>query len=153
MSNRQKQRGNVRNNINSANSEPIQLEEAEEIQEVSNEESPAIEEGREYTTNDILLPDATEEIHNPSVDLEQEQEEDRRRHVVGELDVDEVLGLVSLTARMSLLGIIDYVEKMESFKGVIRVLMNDKGFVTNQGPIMQAELFRNIMTLSLRLQT
>lgn len=147
MSNRQKQRGNVRNNINSANSEPILLEEAEEIKEVSNEESPAIEEGREYTTDDILLPDATEEIHNPSVDLEQEQEEDRRRHVAGELDVDEVLGLVSLTARMSLLGIIDYIEKMNSFKGVIRVLMNDKGFVTNQGPIMQAELFRNIMDI------
>ena len=87
MSNRQKQRGNNRNGMNPANAEPIQLEEAEDL-EVSTEDSPSIEEGREYTTNDILLPDATEEIHNPSVDLEQEQEEDRRRHVSGELDLD-----------------------------------------------------------------
>lgn len=152
MSNRQKQRGNNRNGMNPANAEPIQLEEAEDL-EVSTEDSPSIEEGREYTTNDILLPDATEEIHNPSVDLEQEQEEDRRRHVAGELDVDEVLGLVSLTARMSLLGIIDYIEKMESFKGVIRVLMNDKALLPTKALSCKQNSSVTLWILSLRLQT
>ena len=47
MSNRQKQRGNNRNGMNPANAEPIQLEEAEDL-EVSTEDSPSIEEGREY---------------------------------------------------------------------------------------------------------
>ena len=43
MSNRQKQRGNNRNGMNPANAEPIQLEEAEDL-EVSTEDSPSIEE-------------------------------------------------------------------------------------------------------------
>ena len=63
------------------------------------------------------------------------------------LSQDEVLSKVSVTAQMSILGIIEYVAKMKQFKGHILTLMADKNFVVNEGPAMQVEIFNNIMDI------
>lgn len=115
---------------------------------VQEEEAPVVE-TEEPIQPDVVLPEASETIFNdePSVDLAQEAQ-DRRSTINAELlTEDEVMSKVNLTARMSLLSILDYASTMEKLSGHALVLMNDHNFVVNDGPRQNVILYQNIMDI------
>lgn len=98
--------------------------------------------------DEVIVP---EYIVESQQDGERDLEDIDQNHTYNEtydrLSQDEVLSKVSVTAQMSILGIIEYVAKMKQFKGHILTLMADKNFVVNEGPAMQVEIFNNIMDI------
>lgn len=99
---------------------------------------------------DFPLPQAVESVSGEAaVDLEVEaleRERARAASVIG-FDKDAILARMSLTARMSILGVIDYVARVKQYGPHMKVLMANEQFVTDKGPEEQAKLFRNIMDI------
>lgn len=97
---------------------------------------------------DVMVPEyIVESQQDGERDLEDIDKNRTYNETYDRLSQDEVLSKVSVTAQMSLLGIIEYVAKMKQFKGHILTLMADKNFVVNEGPAMQVEIFNNIMDI------
>lgn len=97
---------------------------------------------------DVMVPEyIVESQQDGERDLEDIDQNRTYNETYDRLSQDEVLSKVSVTAQMSLLGIIEYVAKMKQFKGHILTLMADKNFVVNEGPAMQVEIFNNIMDI------
>lgn len=98
--------------------------------------------------DEVLVPEyVVESQQDGERDLEDIDQNRTYNETYDRLSQDEVLSKVSVTAQMSLLGIIEYVAKMKQFKGHILTLMADKNFVVNEGPAMQIEIFNNIMDI------
>lgn len=97
---------------------------------------------------DVMVPEyIVESQQDGERDLEDIDKNRTYNETYDRLSQDEVLSKVSVTAQMSILGIIEYVAKMKQFKGHILTLMADKNFVVNEGPAMQVEIFNNIMDI------
>ena len=97
---------------------------------------------------DVMVPEyIVESQQDGERDLEDIDQNRTYNETYDRLSQDEVLSKVSVTAQMSILGIIEYVAKMKQFKGHILTLMADKNFVVNEGPAMQVEIFNNIMDI------
>lgn len=97
---------------------------------------------------DVMVPEyIVESQQDGERDLEDIDKNRTYNETYDRLSKDEVLSKVSVTAQMSILGIIEYVAKMKQFKGHILTLMADKNFVVNEGPAMQVEIFNNIMDI------
>lgn len=171
---RNKQRFNANRGAETPTNQPVELPEVEaEVQDTSVEEtetestestvvetpaSTPITEGTAYrlseeTTSDeededIVEPQVNEVVFsNPSVDLEEEQERIRRDQSIGELTQDEVMNKVGLTAKMSLLSIINYVDEMRNVNGHKNIFLTERNFIVNVGPSMQVNLYNNIMDI------
>lgn len=98
--------------------------------------------------DEVRIPEyVVESQQDGERDLEDIDQNRTYNETYDRLSQDEVLSKVSVTAQMSLLGIIEYVAKMKQFKGHILTLMADKNFVINEGPAMQVEIFNNIMDI------
>lgn len=98
--------------------------------------------------DEVIVPEyIVESQQDGERDLEDIDKNRTYNETYDRLSQDEVLSKVSVTAQMSLLGIIEYVAKMKQFKGHILTLMADKNFVVNEGPAMQVEIFNNIMDI------
>lgn len=98
--------------------------------------------------DEVRIPEyVVESQQDGERDLEDIDQNRTYNETYDRLSQDEVLRKVSVTAQMSLLGIIEYVAKMKQFKGHILTLMADKNFVINEGPAMQVEIFNNIMDI------
>lgn len=98
--------------------------------------------------DEVIVPEyIVESQQDGERDLEDIDQNRTYNETYDRLSQDEVLSKVSVTAQMSLLGIIEYVAKMKQFKGHILTLMADKNFVVNEGPAMQVEIFNNIMDI------
>lgn len=98
--------------------------------------------------DEVIVPEyVVESQQDGERDLEDIDQNRTYNETYDRLSQDEVLSKVSVTAQMSLLGIIEYVAKMKQFKGHILTLMADKNFVVNEGPAMQVEIFNNIMDI------
>lgn len=98
--------------------------------------------------DEVIVPEyVVESQQDGERDLEDIDQNRTYNETYDRLSQDEVLSKVSITAQMSLLGIIEYVAKMKQFKGHILTLMADKNFVINEGPAMQVEIFNNIMDI------
>ena len=98
--------------------------------------------------DEVIVPEyIVESQQDGERDLEDIDKNRTYNETYDRLSQDEVLRKVSVTAQMSLLGIIEYVAKMKQFKGHILTLMADKNFVVNEGPAMQVEIFNNIMDI------
>lgn len=98
--------------------------------------------------DDVIVPEyIVESQQDGERDLEDIDQNRTYNETYDRLSQDEVLSKVSVTAQMSILGIIEYVAKMKQFKGHILTLMADKNFVVNEGPAMQVEIFNNIMDI------
>ena len=98
--------------------------------------------------DEVIVPEyVVESQQDGERDLEDIDKNRTYNETYDRLSQDEVLSKVSVTAQMSLLGIIEYVAKMKQFKGHILTLMADKNFVVNEGPAMQVEIFNNIMDI------
>ena len=98
--------------------------------------------------DDVVEPQVNETVFsNPSVDLEEEQERIRRDQSIGELTQDEVMNKVGLTAKMSLLSIINYVDEMRNVNGHKNIFLTERNFIVNVGPSMQVNLYKNIMDI------
>nr|DAM55178.1 MAG TPA: hypothetical protein [Caudoviricetes sp.] len=98
--------------------------------------------------DEVIVPEyIVESQQDGERDLEDIDQNRTYNETYDRLSQDEVLGKVSVTAQMSILGIIEYVAKMKQFKGHILTLMADKNFVVNEGPAMQVEIFNNIMDI------
>lgn len=98
--------------------------------------------------DEIIVPEyIVESQQDGERDLEDIDQNRTYNETYDRLSQDEVLSKVSVTAQMSILGIIEYVAKMKQFKGHILTLMADKNFVVNEGPAMQVEIFNNIMDI------
>lgn len=96
----------------------------------------------------VIVPEyIVESQQDGERDLEDIDQNRTYNETYDRLSQDEVLSKVSVTAQMSILGIIEYVAKMKQFKGHILTLMADKNFVVNEGPAMQVEIFNNIMDI------
>lgn len=98
--------------------------------------------------DEVIVPEyIVESQQDGERDLEDIDQNRTYNETYDRLSQDEVLSKVSVTAQMSILGIIEYVAKMKQFKGHILTLMADKNFVVNEGPAMQVEIFNNIMDI------
>lgn len=98
--------------------------------------------------DEVIVPEyVVESQQDGERDLEDIDQNRTYNETYDRLSQDEVLSKVSVTAQMSILGIIEYVAKMKQFKGHILTLMADKNFVVNEGPAMQVEIFNNIMDI------
>lgn len=98
--------------------------------------------------DEVRIPEyVVESQQDGERDLEDIDQNRTYNETYDRLSQDEVLSKVSVTAQMSILGIIEYVAKMKQFKGHILTLMADKNFVVNEGPAMQVEIFNNIMDI------
>lgn len=98
--------------------------------------------------DEVIVPEyIVESQQDGERDLEDIDKNRTYNETYDRLSQDEVLSKVSVTAQMSILGIIEYVAKMKQFKGHILTLMADKNFVVNEGPAMQVEIFNNIMDI------
>jgi hypothetical protein len=98
--------------------------------------------------DEVIVPEyIVESQQDGERDLEDIDQNRTYNEIYDRLSQDEVLSKVSVTAQMSILGIIEYVAKMKQFKGHILTLMADKNFVVNEGPAMQVEIFNNIMDI------
>lgn len=98
--------------------------------------------------DEVIVPEyIVESQQDGERDLEDIDQNRTYNDTYDRLSQDEVLSKVSVTAQMSILGIIEYVAKMKQFKGHILTLMADKNFVVNEGPAMQVEIFNNIMDI------
>lgn len=98
--------------------------------------------------DEVIVPEyIIESQQDGERDLEDIDQNRTYNETYDRLSQDEVLSKVSVTAQMSILGIIEYVAKMKQFKGHILTLMADKNFVVNEGPAMQVEIFNNIMDI------
>lgn len=98
--------------------------------------------------DEVIVPEyIVESQQDGERDLEYIDQNRTYNETYDRLSQDEVLSKVSVTAQMSILGIIEYVAKMKQFKGHILTLMADKNFVVNEGPAMQVEIFNNIMDI------
>jgi len=98
--------------------------------------------------DEVIVPEyIVESQQDGERDLEDIDQNRTYNETYDRLSQDEVLSKVSVTAQMSILGIIEYVTKMKQFKGHILTLMADKNFVVNEGPAMQVEIFNNIMDI------
>lgn len=98
--------------------------------------------------DEVIVPEyIVESQQDGERDLEDIDQNRTYNETYDRLSQDEVLSKVSVTAQMSILGIIEYVVKMKQFKGHILTLMADKNFVVNEGPAMQVEIFNNIMDI------
>lgn len=98
--------------------------------------------------DEVIVPEyIVESQQDGERDLEGIDQNRTYNETYDRLSQDEVLSKVSVTAQMSILGIIEYVAKMKQFKGHILTLMADKNFVVNEGPAMQVEIFNNIMDI------
>lgn len=98
--------------------------------------------------DEVIVPEyIVESQQDDERDLEDIDQNRTYNETYDRLSQDEVLSKVSVTAQMSILGIIEYVAKMKQFKGHILTLMADKNFVVNEGPAMQVEIFNNIMDI------
>ena len=98
--------------------------------------------------DEVIVPEyVVESQQDGERDLEDIDKNRTYNETYDRLSQDEVLSKVSVTAQMSILGIIEYVAKMKQFKGHILTLMADKNFVVNEGPAMQVEIFNNIMDI------
>lgn len=98
--------------------------------------------------DEVIVPEyIVESQQDGERDLEDIDQNRTYNETYDRLSQDEVLSKVSVTAQMSILGIIEYVAKMKQFKGHILTLMADKNFVVNEGPVMQVEIFNNIMDI------
>lgn len=99
-------------------------------------------------SDEVIVPEyIVESQQDGERDLEDIDQNRTYNETYDRLSQDEVLSKVSVTAQMSILGIIEYVAKMKQFKGHILTLMADKNFVVNEGPAMQVEIFNNIMDI------
>lgn len=98
--------------------------------------------------DEVIVPEyIVESQQDGERDLEDIDQNRTYNETYDRLSQDVVLSKVSVTAQMSILGIIEYVAKMKQFKGHILTLMADKNFVVNEGPAMQVEIFNNIMDI------
>lgn len=98
--------------------------------------------------DEVIVPEyIVESQQDGERDLEDIDQNRTYNETYDRLSQDEVLSKVSVTAQMSILGIIEYVAKMKQFKGHILTLMADKNFVVNEGPAMQVDIFNNIMDI------
>lgn len=145
--------------------EETQTEETEPVETtettvVETPDSTPITEGTSYRLSEESISDKDEEdkdivepqvnetvFSNPSVDLEEEQERIRRDQSIGELTQDEVMNKVGLTAKMSLLSIINYVDEMRNVNGHKNIYLTERNFIVNVGPSMQVSLYKNIMDI------
>lgn len=112
------------------------------------DEQPTRYEDEDDVDDDVVEPQVNETVFsNPSVDLEEEQERIRRDQSIGELTQDEVMNKVGLTAKMSLLSIINYVDEMRNVNGHKNIYLTERNFIVNVGPSMQVSLYKNIMDI------
>ena len=66
---------------------------------------------------------------------------------MGNLSKEEILQSVGMTARLSLLGVLSYIEQNKKIAGTLTALSANANYVINVGPQMQVKLFRDVMDI------
>ena len=99
--------------------------------------------------DEVKLPEVTVEDSSQDAfpDYQKANEAANLAARMGNLSKEEILQSVGMTARLSLLGVLSYIEQNKKIAGTLTALSANANYVINVGPQMQVKLFRDVMDI------
>ena len=99
--------------------------------------------------DEVKLPEVTVEDSSQDAfpDYQKANEAANLAARMGNLTKEEILQSVGMTARLSLLGVLSYIEQNKKIAGTLTALSANANYVINVGPQMQVKLFRDVMDI------
>ena len=99
--------------------------------------------------DEVKLPEVTVEDSSQDAfpDYQKANEAANLAARMGNLSKEEILQTVGMTARLSLLGVLSYIEQNKKIAGTLTALSANANYVINVGPQMQVKLFRDVMDI------
>lgn len=99
--------------------------------------------------DEVKLPEVTVEDSSQDAfpDYQKANEAANLAARMGNLTKEEILQSVGMTARLSLLGVLSYIEQNKKIAGTLTALSANANYVVNVGPQMQVKLFRDVMDI------
>lgn len=133
--------------VNQIDNGPVELPKDEIVENETTDETTEVDTPKEES-QEVVMPVAEETIlsDNGFSPLRTDEEKEALA-TTNLLTESEVMANVSVTAKMSIQGILQYVKTMKQMGGHVLTLMSDSSYVTNEGPALQVGLFRNLMDI------